>query len=410
MPASDRRTRLTAASCSSPPLVSISAIGNLSHQQLPAFIDDIYADPDPAHVSMQMSLVLLALGQDELALEMQAQALRRRRVYRMAGCTSPSIRLLAVMGPGTMCDNTPLDYIVDNVSVQLELLFVTPDRDWPDEVPAHDVLFVAIGESERSAPLLALLEQRLAHWPRPVLNRPERIGRCARDIAYALLRDVPGLLIPPTRKVSRCEPYGLSFPMTMRPIDTHCGKGLEKIETPAALDIYLAQHSESVFYQSDFVDYSSRDGLFRKYRIALIDGRPHACHVAISEHWMVHYRTAGMEQSVKKRLEEASLMEEFERDFGLRHASALRSISDILELEYVVLDCAESSDGRLLLFEADIRGWIHASDPIDLYPYKPMVMQKAFDAFETMLQDLLPDVHPHRPTSAQGTLLRASQG
>jgi hypothetical protein len=57
----------------------------------------------------------------------------------------------------------------------------------------------------------------------------------------------------------------------------------------------------------------------------------------------------------------------------------------------VVIDCAEDRDGQLLLFEADTRGWIHASDPIELFPYKPRIMQKAFDAFVAMLRHRMPD-------------------
>lgn len=34
---------------------------------------------------------------------------------------------------------------------------------------------------------------------------------------------------------------------------------------------------------------------------------------------------------------------------------------------------------------ADIGGWIHATDPDDVFPYKPPVMQKAFNAFRNML-------------------------
>ena len=54
------------------------------------------------------------------------------------------------------------------------------------------------------------------------------------------------------------------------------------------------------------------------------------------------------------------------------------------EANKIVAD-SETRDGRLLLFEADSRGWIHATDPVDLFPYKPAVMQKAFDGFRTML-------------------------
>ncbi len=80
-------------------------------------------------------------------------------------------------------------------------------------------------------------------------------------------------------------------------------------------------------------------------------------------------------------------MRAFERGFAFRHAAALHAIAAALGLDYVVIDCAEARDGSLLLFEADNRGWIHASDPVGLFPYKPAIMRKAFDAFEAMLRE-----------------------
>ncbi|ODV09484.1 MAG: hypothetical protein ABT20_10755 [Rubrivivax sp. SCN 70-15] len=93
-----------------------------------------------------------------------------------------------------------------------------------------------------------------------------------------------------------------------------------------------------------------------------------------------------MELSASKRDEEAAAMAGFDAGFGARHRAALEAIAHRLGLDYVVLDAAETRDGRLLLFEADSRGWIHATDPVDLFPYKPAVMQKAFDAFRAMLE------------------------
>jgi glutathione synthase/RimK-type ligase-like ATP-grasp enzyme len=296
------------------------------------------------------------------------------------------LRLLAVMGPGDMTANTPLDFVVDQLPVRLDLLFVTPDRDWPPEVPDHDVLMVALGESSRNAPLVAQLQRQLVNWPRPVVNRPDRIGRCARDAVCAILSGVPGLRIPATRSLPRAQPDWRHFPATIRPMDTHSGKGLARLDTPADLRAYLDEHEDDRFQWAEYIDYRSDDGLYRKYRIALIDGQPYVCHLAIAEHWIVHYQSAGMQHSADKRLEEDRQMRTFRQGFALRHADALRAIAHRLGLEYLVIDCAETREGSLLLFEADSRGWIHATDPVDLFPYKPPIMQIAFDAFEAMLR------------------------
>jgi len=65
-----------------------------------------------------------------------------------------------------------------------------------------------------------------------------------------------------------------------------------------------------------------------------------------------------MTDSASKRDEEAHFMRNFDSDFGKRHQAALHSIADQLKLDYVVIDCAQTPDGNLLVFEADNRGWI----------------------------------------------------
>jgi hypothetical protein len=191
--------------------------------------------------------------------------------------------------------------------------------------------------------------------------------------------------MPRTQRQQRGDALGMDFPITMRPIDTQGGEGLQCIHSAAALADYYVAHPAPAYYAAQYVDYQSADCLYRKLRLVLIDGEPYICHMAISSHWMVHYLSAGMSESATKRLEEQRMMEGFEQDFALRYREPLKAIARALQLDYVTIDCAEGPDGQLLVFEADSRGIIHAADPVQVYPYKPAVMQKAFDAFAALL-------------------------
>jgi len=368
-------------------ILSSASIGRMPASSIPDLIDKALADPDPANMFMRMFYLLQALGQHKSALDMQAKALESRSMYRVDTGSSPStIRLLALMGPGDTMDNTPLEFVVENSDIRLDLLFLLPGQAMPEVIPDHYVAIIAISESDKNRPLLARLEALVAAWPRPVLNRPQHITRCARDTAYRLLRDIPVLLMPETRRLAREQVSGSRFPFTIRPVDTHGVKGLMKIDTAAELNAYFEDYPNAEFFVAEYVDYRSDDGLFRKARIALIDGKPYVCHLAISDDWIVHYVPSGMLSSEQKRAEEATMMESFDQDFAVRHHVAFGAIANMLGLDYVILDCGEKQrDGPLLLFEADIGGWIHATDPVDIFPYKQKVMQKAFGAFRTML-------------------------
>jgi hypothetical protein len=93
-----------------------------------------------------------------------------------------------------------------------------------------------------------------------------------------------------------------------------------------------------------------------------------------------------MAESADKRAEEARAMVEFDQGFARRHATAFEALHERVGLDYYSIDCAETRDGRLLLFEADAAAIIHAMDPPDLFPYKHVQMRRVFDAFEAMLR------------------------
>ena len=348
------------------------------------------AHPDDANAWLDASFVLQLLGQRAAGLEMQRHALAIRTLYALpAPARMPAMRLLVLMGPGDFMANTPIEFLLQTSGIAAQVQYVTPDQPLPEEVPDHDVLFVAIAQSDANAPLLRDVAQMLAGWPRPVVNRPERIGKLSRDGFCAALAGVPGTLVPRTVRMDREAAMQLTddaFPRIVRPVDSHAGTDLQKVDHPAALRDYLAAHPGSAFYLAPFVDYSGPDGQFRKYRIVLVDGKPFICHLAISSHWMVHYLNAGMDDSAAKRAEEAAGMAAFDDGFARRHAAALAEIDARIGLPWLGIDCAETRDGRLLIFEVDNAMVVHAMDDPGRYPYKGPVMGKVFDAFEGMLQ------------------------
>lgn len=357
--------------------------------------------PGDANTLMDLSTVLQLIGNRELGLATQTQALQIQQHYQLAAATgTPGIRLLAIVSAGDLMANTPLEFLIEGSDVALDLLFVDATLPLPAELPEHDLVFVALGESDQNRPLLAHIAQQAKSWTRPLLNRPECIANLTRNGACALLGTAPGVSMPVSARIPRATltqiasgelavttllPDG-DFPIIVRPVGSHAGHGLDKIDDAEAVGKYLETESAEEFYISRFVDYRSDDGLFRKYRIVLIDGKPFICHMGISQHWMIHYLNAGMAESAEKRAEEARIMAEFDTGFALRHASAFRAVTEILQLDYVGLDCGETRDGKLLIFEADSDMIVHAMDPVDIFPYKQATMRKIFDAFHAMLQ------------------------
>ena len=329
----------------------------------------------------------LTFRQDQ-GLAIQAEALGRCQLFRLArqaAAHGPApLRLLALMRPGDLMANAPLDFITRHLNVQLDLLYLRPGAALPAAVPDHDVLYVGGGDA-------ATLEQRQAlfrHWPRPVLNHPLRVEALQRDSLAAMLAGVPGVLSPSCARVARdaLALQAVASPVLVRPVGSHAGVNLAKLDGPRGLAAYLEASDADEFYVTAFVDYRSADGLFRKYRIAMVDGAPFLCHMGVSEHWMVHYLNAGMSTHADRRDDEARAMAGFSAGFAARHQAALAALNDKIGLDYYMLDCAETQDGRLLVFEADAEAIVHLMDPPDLFPYKPAAMRRLFAAFEAMLR------------------------
>jgi hypothetical protein len=369
------------------------------------FSEEIRKSPDDASLLLDLALLHLIGQRKEEAYRAQAEALARQQLFRVVGTkgreTATRRRVLALVAPGDFMNNAQLEFILDGSDIGLDVLYLVPGQPLPSVLPQHDVAFCAVNESNENLPVLNRLSQLLPAWPRPVLNPPEKIKGLTRDSIASLFArsanicapQASRVAVPDLRRLARQEvplddllPQA-SFPILARPVGSHCGKKLEKIDGPGELTHYLEglENEDEEFYLASFMDYRGADGLFHKYRIVLIEGVPFLCHLALSEQWMIHYVNVGMTESASKRAEEARAMETFEHDFARRHGAAFAELGERLGLDYFGIDCSELPDGRLLLFEAETAMVIHAMDSPALYPYKQGQMARVFAAFRAMI-------------------------
>ena len=349
---------------------------------------------------LDLSLIAQLLGDKQTGMALQAEVLAFHQLYR-SPCSSeqPKLRVLALAAAIDMGGNTPIEFLLEDSGIELQTLYVVAGVDLPVPLPEHDVAIVIASDSEECVEALRKIDAMASGWPRPLLNPPRLVRNLDRDKLCSLLGGIGGLEIPATLPVTRAELMSvtgpqadlaaisaeLKFPIIARPRGSHAGSGLVRAEDAAAIARYLAERPEQEFFVSRFVDYSSRDGLFRKYRIVFVDGKPYACHMAVADRWDIWYLNAGMAQSAAKRAEEERFMCDFDHGFALRHHSALAAVASRVGLDYFTIDCAENKSGELLIFEADNTAVVHNMDSPDVFPYKPPQMRKIFDAFAAML-------------------------
>jgi glutathione synthase/RimK-type ligase-like ATP-grasp enzyme len=361
-------------------------------------ISKVAAGTAGAGEGLDLSLIAQLLGDKQAGLAIQAEVLAFHQLFRSpCAAEKPKLRVLALAAAIDMGGNTPIEFLLEESGIELLTLYVVAGVELPAPLPDHDVAIVIASDSEECREALRIIDGAAARWSRPILNLPHLVCNLDRDKLHRLLLGIEGLDVPATVCVTRAQMMdaaqsGLSgiaadlqFPIIVRPRGSHAGVGLAKLDDRTAIDRYLAERPEQEFFVARFVDYSDDDGLFRKYRIVLVDGRPYACHMAIADRWDIWYLNAGMAFSESKRLEEEDFMRTFDSAFAVRHRSALAAMTDRIGLDYFTIDCAQNKRGELLIFEADNTAVVHNMDSPELFPYKPPQMRAIFEAFAAML-------------------------
>src|SRR5665213_2987305 len=147
-------------------------------------------NPDDAGALIDLSTIALVQGRPHDRVSLQELALKVQRIYRQqpVGDASKSLRVLAFLSPGVLMDNMPVEFLLEQSNVSLDMVYVVPGLPLPDPLPSHDVALVCASESRENQALLRELSALLASWPRPVVNRPDRIARLTRVGTWELLK------------------------------------------------------------------------------------------------------------------------------------------------------------------------------------------------------------------------------
>ncbi len=279
-------------------------------------------------------------------------------------------RILLVGGAG-LC-NLPTDFLVDRRRFEVVTLLLPPDgeagpeiREWLADLPTVDIAFNIVGDADAGAPFLDRVDSLLQSLACPVLNPPRRIPDTRRDRLAAVLEDVPDLVVPPMVRlgyqelVSETGQAGLNLPLLIRPVGSHGGGGLVRVETPQQLAEAIGAAPAESWYVSEYRDYRGPDGWFRKYRLVFVDGEVFPVHVAIGRDWLVHYWRTDMTDWMRR--EEAAFLADHRAVFTGHAAEAVQAVAKRLGLDFGGIDCALLSDGRVLLFEANATMLVHTA-------------------------------------------------
>jgi hypothetical protein len=201
--------------------------------------------------------------------------------------------------------------------------------------------------------------------------------------------------VPKTLRVTRSALLGnerdhtlatLRFPLICRPTGSHAGMGAEKLDNVEALAAVLHSETAETLYLTEFVDFQSKDEVYRKYRIIYIGGQLFPCHLSISSGWLNHYFRSDMSFNDAFRQEEEQFFTDPAAWFGPQIMEALQEIGQRIDLEYFGLDCAIEPQGQLLIFECNAGMAVHIQSQ-DFYAYRREPVKRIRDAFTSLLEN-----------------------
>jgi hypothetical protein len=286
-------------------------------------------------------------------------------------CLGPreAARIL-VIGGADQC-NIPSETLLDRQKFATATLTLPEDdghsaAEIAEAAGECDIVFNVVGDADRGAPFLGAVAALCPTFARPLLNPPERIPATRRDNLPALLQGVPGLVVPAMRRLARAEAADAAAaalgrgPVLLRPIGVHGGDDLVRIADAPEIPAYLDTVQADTYYLSEFHDYRSADGHFRKYRLIFVDREVFPYHLAIGREWMVHYWRVDMDEWMKR--EEEAFLADHSLVFRGIAAEALVHVARRIDLDYAGIDCALLEDGRVLLFEANATMLVRLGD------------------------------------------------
>jgi tetratricopeptide (TPR) repeat protein/glutathione synthase/RimK-type ligase-like ATP-grasp enzyme len=317
-----------------------------------------------------------------------AAAIRPVKVYPAAKAR-PHFRALLLFSP--TCSNTPYEDLIGNAPFESGVLMLLPDMTYDMarlEIRA-DILVNLVSDADRGDAVLREAEEFLSRFGRPVVNPPHLVRGTERLSIARRLADVPHAVVPRMARCAGAEAgtagADLGYPLVARTVGTHGGDAMELCAGPDALRDFAARHRGGDLYLSEFVDYRSPDGFFRKYRFMFVGREILPYHLAIGGNWKVHHATTGMAGCPWMQAEEAAFLREPAKVFGPEAFQALRTISERIGLDYFGIDCGLAADGRLIVFEANPSMLVHMHNAE--FPYKDEYVLRIRDAFARMLAE-----------------------
>ena len=374
--------------------ILLAYVGGKEIEALACLERSIAINPDNADVYNTLGNFLLHTGQvaTSMAMFRHAQELRPL-ITQLAKKEKADFSVVLLDAPGPSC--TPVSYLVGKAPYDCHFYCVLPDVPFNLDIlrAKADVVVNIIADADNGMGILPFALDLVERLDRPTVNHPRLIMDTDRETVARRLAGISLCHIPKTKRLTGAVLAeaaannilaGFTMPLLVRLAGYHGGDDFEKFFDLNAITEFVSKRLEADYYLSEYVDYRSSDGFFRKYRLIYIDGELLPYHLAIHDDWKVHHFRTDMDNQAWMRQEEEAFLKNPHLVFDELHQAALRAVTATIGLNYSGIDCALDCDGKILVFETNAAMLVH-DEKEEIFAYKNPYIAKIKDAFNAML-------------------------
>lgn len=251
--------------------------------------------------------------------------------------------------------------IVPHISTDrfaLNMLYLHPGREVPVRL-GPGALLNHVGDPDLCAGALSLIEKIANKVDRPCFNAPAAVARSTRDGVARALAGLDGIDVPKTIRIGSTDPAqvlgaiedaGMCFPVLLRIAGAHGGEDMLRIDGPDdAAEMARLTPKGRAFYATEFREFASSDGFYRKSRIVVVGEEIFLRHYIVGEGWLLHVGR----RAANTEAEEIGSIANFDAALAPRLRPLFQEIGRRLGLDFFGVDCNIEPSGRVILFEAN---------------------------------------------------------
>lgn len=287
---------------------------------------------------------------------------------------------------------------LNDASYEKKLTIFNNKKDYtidPTKMGPVALIFNQISSPETHKISLTRMQELLKQVNIPCLNLPQNILYTTRDSIYSLLKDVDGLTIPKTIKITPHTPADVydqilhsdfTFPIIFRKSGMHGGKNMTLLHGYNEFEkFYPFALDGSDYYLIQFIDYKE-DSIYKKYRLVVVDGEVYIRHLIYSDQWLIHSISREyMEKNPVYKDKEKFILKTFDESLKPKIQPTIQKIHSILGLDYFGIDCYIDPNMHLLGFEINA----NMNIMINNQPEKNSIWDEKISLIQTALNNMI---------------------